>query len=138
MAKHVIVLIEDSREDASLVKEALDGAGLDCEITAIEDGAAALSFLSEAHCQSAAPDLFLVDLNLPQVDGLEVVRQIQTNYRGHSVGIIVMSSSNSSQNREGAAAAGAHEYFCKPLDLDEFMKLGHLVRSLLERRPRVI
>jgi DNA-binding response OmpR family regulator len=128
-----IILIEDSRDDVFLVREALSMAGLDCKIRVVEDGGEAPRVLKMLGTELPPPDLFLVDLNLPKANGFQLIRLIRENPQCVTTPIIVMSSSGSQRDRAEARLVGATEYFSKPLELDEFMKLGELVRALLDQ-----
>lgn len=124
-----VILIEDSRDDVFLVREALASAGIKCQITVIEDGGNATSVLDGLDVQ----DLFLVDLNLPKAGGFEIIQMLKTHKQAQGVPIIVMSSSDAKRDRAKAEGLKVSGYFCKPLELDEFMKLGAVVRTVLER-----
>jgi len=125
-----IVLIEDSKDDAFLVREALAGAAIQHDLTVMEDGADIVSLLDQVGTRP--PDLFLIDLNLPRVDGFQVLAAIREHPRCQATPVIVMSSSDSESDHKRAAALSVSGYFCKPLDLDEFMKLGGMVQSALD------
>lgn len=136
-SSYCIVLIEDSREDIYLVREALAAAEIPCELHVIEDGGKASFTLSQIGEELRQPDLFLVDLNLPKADGFQIISFIKQHPSCRETPVIVMSSSDSQRERDRALAVGVAHYFCKPLDLDEFMKLGGIVQSILEASPTI-
>ena len=79
------------------------------------------------------PALVLLDLNLPKYSGREVLRHIRTNLRMKDLAVLVVTSSALSQDREELTALGFDGYFQKPSDYAAFLKLGPLVKGLLER-----
>jgi len=124
-----VLVIEDSKADVFLIREALDSAGVRAEIDVVHDGQAALRFLDE----EARPALVVLDLNLPKYGGREVLRHIRANMRTKDLPVLVVTSSALSQDREELTALGFDGYFQKPSDYAEFLKLGPLVKGLLER-----
>lgn len=124
-----VLVIEDSKTDVFLIREALEGAGVVAEIDVVHDGQAALRFLDEAD----RPALVLLDLNLPKYSGREVLQHIRANSRTKDLAVLVVTSSALSQDREELTALGFAGYFQKPSDYAEFLKLGPLVKGLLER-----
>ena len=129
-----LLLIEDNSADANLVEEALAEAQLDCSLQLFDDGAAALEFINrlDADSSGAGPDLILLDLNLPKVNGEQVLKRIRSSPKCKSAKVMIMSSSDAPTDREAAMKLGANEYFRKPSNLDQFMELGRRVRSMLE------
>jgi len=124
-----VLVIEDSKADVFLIREALYSAGVRAEIDVVHDGQAALRFLDE----EARPALVVLDLNLPKYGGREVLRHIRANMRTKDLPVLVVTSSALSQDREELTALGFDGYFQKPSDYAEFLKLGPLVKGLLER-----
>jgi CheY-like chemotaxis protein len=129
-----LLLVEDSPADVFLVKEALREEGLNCEVEVAEDGEAAIAILDrvDARGEGSPPNLLVVDLNLPRVDGSRVLERLRQSPRCGGIPVIVISSSDSADDRRQATMLAA-EYFRKPSDLDQFMRLGKLIRSLHER-----
>ena len=124
-----VLVIEVSKADVFLIREALYSAGVRAEIDVVHDGQAALRFLDE----EARPALVVLDLNLPKYGGREVLRHIRANMRTKDLPVLVVTSSALSQDREELTALGFDGYFQKPSDYAEFLKLGPLVKGLLER-----
>jgi CheY-like chemotaxis protein len=129
-----LLLIEDNPADANLVEEALTEAQLDFSLRLLDDGAAALEFISrlDADPNGTAPDVILLDLNLPKVNGEEVLKRIRLSPKCRSAKVMIVSSSDAPTDREEAMKLGASEYFRKPSDLDQFMELGPRVRCMLQ------
>lgn len=131
--KYLIVLAEDCRADVYLVRRALTKSGIDHDLQIVEDGGAALSLLERIGSEVPRPDILLMDLNLPKVDGAELIRLFKANPDCESVPVIVVTSSDSPKDRARTAKLGISAYFRKPSDLSEFMELGGLVRDVLTR-----
>ena len=112
-----------------LIREALESAGVLAELDVVHDGQAALEFLDE----QARPALVLLDLNLPKFSGREVLRRIRTNLRTTDLAVLVVTSSALSQDLEELTGLGFAGYFQKPSDYKGFLKLGLLVKGLLEQ-----
>jgi len=124
-----VLVVEDNKTDVFLIREALQSAGVRAEIDVVHDGQAALRFLDE----EARPALVLLDLNLPKYSGREVLRHIRANIRMKDLAVLVVTSSALSQDREELTALGFDGHFQKPSDYAAFLKLGPLVKGLLER-----
>jgi chemotaxis family two-component system response regulator Rcp1 len=122
------LLVEDSRTDVFLIRESLTAAGVRAEIDVVHDGQAAMQFLDEG----TLPALVLLDLNLPKYSGREVLRHLRANPRTKDLTVLVVTSSALSQDRQDLEALGFNGYFQKPSDYAEFMKLGSVVKGLLE------
>ncbi len=131
-----ILLIEDNPADVDLLRRAFAAADLDCELTRLEDGAEALAFVRrvEAGSGETAPDLTVLDLNLPKNDGLEVLQAMRGSPAFASVPVAVLSSSASGRERNRIEQLGIGRYITKPPDLDEFLEIGHTLKNLLAQR----
>jgi DNA-binding response OmpR family regulator len=126
-------MVEDNLADALLVREAIGAEGLPLEVLAASDGEMAISFVERAEQDPDAPspDAVLLDINLPKVDGFDVLRRIRASERFKNLPVIVLSSSDSLADRTEGAKLGAG-YFRKRPDYEEFLKIGAVVRRLLE------
>jgi len=126
-----LLLVEDSPADVYLVREAIMTEGLEFRLQVAEDGEAAFQILNRVDADTdPAPNLLMVDLNIPRRDGIQVLQRMRQSPRCASIPVIVISSSDSPADRQRALAMGATEYFRKPSTLAEFMKLGQMVRTL--------
>jgi CheY-like chemotaxis protein len=131
-----ILLAEDNPGDVFLIRRALGKHGLeDIELTVVEDGQAALRYIERVDADDllVAPDLALLDLNLPRATGSRILTKIRQSRRCSGIPIIIVTSSDSPLDRDSAAQLGATGYFQKPGDLATFMQLGRLVRDALAR-----
>lgn len=128
-----ILLAEDNRGDVFLVREALKEHQIEHALIVVPDGARALQYIEHLGDEENAPcpDLFLLDLNLPKVDGQQVLKHFRKHPICQRVPVIVVTSSDAPRDRESTAALGAARYFRKPADIDEFMRLGEVIKEVL-------
>ena len=125
-----IVLVEDNPADVYLVKRALREKGIEFVMTCFEDGEKALKALSENG--SEAPDIILLDLNLPKTDGVKVLETIRAIPELAGVPVGILTSSESPSDMERTTVLGAARYIKKPSTLDDFMReVGQGVESML-------
>lgn len=129
--KHHLLVIEDNPADVGLLRRALLGANLDFELTVIEDGAEALALLRPG-AGATAPDLAIVDLNLPKRSGLEVIEQMRANPTFHDVPVVILTSSSAPGDRSSLDKFRITKYIVKPADLVEFMRIGGQIREVLD------
>ena len=128
-----LLLAEDNLPDALLVKEAIKAEGLPLEVYVAADGERAIDFIAKAEADPDAPcpHVLMLDLNLPKIDGFDVLRRIRASDRCKNTPVLVVTSSDSASDRSEAAKLGAH-YFRKPVTYDEFVKIGVVLRRFLE------
>ena len=130
--KSHILLVEDNPADVGLLRLALKGAQVDCELTVLEDGAEALAFIRHHRNPDASvPDLAVLDLNLPKNGGLEVLEAIRANPAFSAVAVAILSSSSSPRERARIEEFGVDRFITKPLDLDGFLGIGSILKTLL-------
>lgn len=120
-----ILLVEDNPEDAELTMRALRTRNLANRLHHVEDGAAALDFLFgrgqfAARDVNTRPKVVLLDLKLPKVDGLEVLRAIKEDPRTRDVPVVVITSSREDRDLDEAYRLGANSYVVKPVDFNQF------------------
>jgi two-component system, response regulator len=120
-----ILLVDDSPEDVELTVLALRRSKLSNEIQVAEDGAEALDFLfcRGAHSNrsfSNPPQLVLLDLKMPKVDGLEVLKEVRSDPRTKAIPIVIMTSSKQQQDLIEGYQLGVNAYIQKPVDFDQF------------------
>jgi CheY-like chemotaxis protein len=124
-----IMLVEDSAADVFMIKESLNEAGLQYEAIVLGDGEDALISLRD----TAKPDLIVIDLNLPKIDGYEVVESVRGNPNLADIPVVVLSSSSLPFDRQRAEGLGRTRYISKPITLDEFMAIGREIRDFYDR-----
>jgi CheY-like chemotaxis protein len=134
--KYSIFVAEDNAEDVFLVREALVEAGLDFELRVFDDDASGTALLDRIGKDVPCPDILLMDLNLPKTDGIDLIRMLKAHPKCLDTPVVVITSSSSPKDRERATAAGAKHYFVKPMSLAEYLKLGELVRTVLETETK--
>ena len=130
-----LLLVEDSPADVYLVREAMRREGLKVHWDIADDGEWAIRMIDEvdSNASSPCPDVLLLDLNVPRCTGDEVLERIRKSPRLANTPVVIMTSSESLDDRDRLMKLGATEYFRKPSNLREFMKLGRLVREVYER-----
>jgi chemotaxis family two-component system response regulator Rcp1 len=133
-----ILLAEDNPGDILLVRRALDKHHIRHELHVLQDGAQALDFL--AHMgqpgEVACPDVMLLDLNLPKVDGFQILVELRNHPKCAHTPVIVVTSSDAPEDRARMAELGIAGFFAKPIDLDAFMQLGAVVREVVDGQTR--
>jgi CheY-like chemotaxis protein len=132
------LVVEDNRADLFLIRESVDGARLDLDLHVVQDGDSAIRFLEQADQDPAAPapDLVVLDINLPKRSGREVVRHMRQSPRCAAAQVVVVTSSDSDRDREEMRKLGVSAYFRKPSEYASFMKLGELIKGLLNEGSR--
>ena len=115
-----ILLVEDNANDAELTLRALKQRNLANQVQVCCDGAEALDFFSGG--AGPLPKVVLLDLKLPKVDGLEVLRRLKQDTRTKSIPIVVLTSSSEEPDIERAYALGANSYIVKPVDFEAFAR----------------
>ena len=121
-----ILLVEDSRPDALLIREALVTAGLDGDrIEVVTDGVQAMERLAAG----PAPDLMLLDLNLPVKDGREVLREMSEDDDLREIPVIVLTTSSAPHDVRFAYRHCANSYVRKPLGLDRLVETARAIRD---------
>ena len=125
-----ILLVEDSVADAKLVQLALEESGSTSEVLRAEDGADAMARLDAiAAGDIARPDLVVLDINLPRVSGIDVLRRIKADPDLRTMPVVVFSTSRSDVDVAAAYACGASSYVVKPVDLQRFMDVVRSIES---------
>lgn len=126
-----LLVVEDNAGDVGLLRMALQHARLDCELIIAEDGAKALDYIRSRGVPLDAPDLAIIDLNLPKHDGFELLEAIQRSSAWADVPVLVFSSSPYADNRKKLDFLRAVRFRAKPPDLDEYLEIGLVVREML-------
>jgi CheY-like chemotaxis protein len=120
-----ILLAEDDPRDAELTLTALDEHGLANEVVVVEDGAEALDYLLQRGKFSERPNgnpaLVLLDLKMPKVDGLEVLRAIRSNSQLSTTPVVILTSSREQRDLVESYSLGVNAYVVKPVHFEEFI-----------------
>jgi CheY-like chemotaxis protein len=122
-----ILLVEDDRRDAEMTLEALSSHNLVNEVTVVEDGAAALDYLRRkglyAMRAQGNPAVILLDLKLPKMDGLEVLKEIRSDESLQLIPVVMLTSSGEEKDLLQSYQLGANGYVVKPMDFKEFVSV---------------
>ena len=124
-----ILLVEDNPNDAELTLRALRKARVANDVHVVRDGAEALEFLfgraDLGAPRSTLPRVVLLDLKLPKVDGLEVLRRVKGDDRTKLIPVVVLTSSREESDLVASYHLGANSYIVKPVDSDKFFEAVH-------------
>jgi two-component system response regulator len=122
----VILLVEDNPDDEALTLRALKKNNIKNEVVVAHDGAEALDYLfgTGKHAgrnMDVLPQVVLLDLKLPKVEGLEVLRRVRADKRTKLLPVVILTSSNEEQDRIDGYDLGANSYVRKPVDFSQFL-----------------
>jgi two-component system, response regulator len=122
-----ILIVEDNRHDVAMIREAFSEQNIREKSCVLGNGAEALDyFFGPEGCLQksdfSCPKFILLDLKLPKVGGLEVLKRLKTDARTRNIPIIVFTSSNEAKDRNECYLSGANSYIVKPLDADCFSR----------------
>jgi len=128
-----LLVVEDNLPDALIIKEAIRKESLPVKVQIVPDGERALELIlaADKDDQAECPQALLLDLNLPKVDGFEVLRALRGSTRFRNLPVLVVTSSDSPGDRSEVAKLGA-SYFRKPVTYTDFVKIGKFVKSFLQ------
>jgi chemotaxis family two-component system response regulator Rcp1 len=131
----VALLAEDNRADVLIIEEAIALYGLPIDLHVVDDGEKAFALIqrTEVDAEAPCPQILLLDLNLPKRTGKEVLHLVRQSQRCKDIPVLVITSSDSPKDRKEVAELGANYYFRKPSSYDEFLKVGEVLKKLLER-----
>lgn len=112
-----ILLAEDSQDDVDLTREALVGNGILNPLVVANDGVEALAYLEHA---DPLPRVVLLDLNMPRLGGIEVLRRMRADPRTRHIPVIILTTSNEQRDLAAAYELGVNSYVQKPVEFTEF------------------
>ena len=145
MSEHVILLVEDNANDEELTLRALRKSNIGNKVVVTRDGSAALDYLFARAAYAARdtkdlPQVVLLDLNLPKMGGVEVLRAIRADERTRLLPVVILTSSREDRDLAEGYESGANSYIVKPVDFTQF---AEAVRQLgmywlvLNQRPPI-
>ena len=143
MKERVILLVEDNADDEALTMRALSKNNITNKIVVARDGVEALDYLFGTGAYagrdtSVQPELVLLDLKLPKVDGFEVLKKLRADERTKLLAVVILTSSKEQQDVMNGYGLGANSYIRKPVDFEHFVdavqQLG-LYWLVLNERP---
>ena len=116
----LILLVEDNPDDVELTLRALKSSNIANRVTVARDGVEALDYLLAPDKVPRPPELVLLDLKLPRVDGLEVLRRIRAEPRTRLLPVVILTSSTEEEDMVKSYALGANSYVRKPVSFGDF------------------
>ncbi len=124
--KKTILLVEDNQDDEDLTLRALRKGKISNEVIVVRDGSEAVDFLfaSGKYAERNAEDLptvVLLDLKLPKLSGLEVLKRIRDNEKTKLLPVVILTSSNEDKDIVNGYSLGANSYVCKPVEINDFI-----------------
>ncbi len=125
--ERLILLVEDNPDDVKLTLRALEQHNITNELSVVRDGAEALDYLFTTgaysdHDTTTNPALVILDLKLPKVDGLEVLRRMRADERTKLIPVVILTSSNEEKDIVNGYKFGANSYVQKPVDFTQFVE----------------
>lgn len=145
MTDKIILLVEDNPDDEALTLRAFRKNNIGNQVIVARDGAEALDYLFgtgkyAGRDTNVQPEVVLLDLKLPRIDGLEVLRRLRADERTQFVPVVVLTSSKEEQDLLNSYSLGANSYVRKPVDFNQFLEavrqLGLYWLVLNEKAPR--
>ena len=124
-SQRMILLVEDNPDDEALTRRALAKNNIQNEVLVAHDGAEALDYLQGTGTHAGhpiAPEVILLDLKLPKVDGLEVLRRIRADDRTRLLPVVILTSSREERDLISGYGLGANSYIRKPVDFQQFVE----------------
>lgn len=128
-----ILLVEDNPADVYLFRMALTKAMLEFQLNVIEDGALAIEYIQqhEKDFERRIPDLAVLDLNLPKIEGLKILEALRKSQRLSMVPVVITTSSSTEVERSKSQRLGVEKFLTKPPDLEGFLELGTILKNIL-------
>jgi two-component system response regulator len=124
MENKIILLVEDDADDEALTLRALKKSNILNETVVVHDGAEAIEYLfckgRYSDREPVMPAVVLLDLKMPKVDGLEVLRRLRADNRTELIPVVILTSSKEEQDLVGGYRLGANSYVRKPVDFNQF------------------
>ncbi|MEI6623648.1 MAG: response regulator [Actinomycetes bacterium] len=126
-----VLLVEDSDDDILLTTEALESGKLQVDLHVVKTGTDAMAYLrcEGRYADALRPELILLDLNLPGIDGREVLRRVKDDPHLHTIPVVVMTTSRAEEDVEMAYGLHANCYVTKPVGLDAFIEIVHSIED---------
>ena len=125
MTDKFILLVEDDERDVELTLRSLRKNNIGNQVVVVRDGAAALDYLFATGANAGRnpaelPTVVLLDIKLPKIDGLEVLRRVRAHERTRLLPVVILTSSNEDKDRLASYTSGANSYVRKPIEFAEF------------------
>ncbi|WFE40065.1 response regulator [Micromonospora sp. WMMD998] len=132
-----ILVVDDDPGDVLMIEEALEESDVEKVIDVVADGEEAMEFLRREgrHAEARRPDVILLDLNMPRMDGRQVLGEVKRDENLRTIPIVVLTTSNADTDVVSSYTLQANAYVTKPIDLDDF---NDVVRRIDEFFGRVV
>ncbi|MDR3613304.1 MAG: response regulator [Candidatus Obscuribacterales bacterium] len=123
-----VLLVEDNVADSTLILEVFENEKIMADVTVVRDGVEAIEFLKKQgvyvdRSEDKTPDMVILDLNLPRMDGRELLRQIKNDPTLETIPVVILTTSAAEEDVNSTYKLGANCYVTKPLDLDHFVDI---------------
>ena len=134
--RSLLLLVEDNRADVFLIEQAIEFHQVPLDLVVAEDGEVALQYFERLGRdeKTPCPAILLLDLNLPKKSGTEVLERVRKGSRCKDLPVVILTSSDSLEDRQQAARLGADRYFRKPPSYHEFLGIGAVLNEVLKER----
>lgn len=131
MSSIKILMVDDSEGDILLAREAVEDLDLDVELDVVKDGEKALQYIfkEDKYTDVTTPDLILLDINLPKMSGIEVLKKIKSDTTSQTIPVIILSTSSSKNDIERAYSNYANCYIIKPDSADKITETVEAIES---------
>ncbi|MEV1332323.1 response regulator [Micromonospora costi] len=130
-----ILVVDDDPGDVLMIEEALADSDVDKVIDVVGDGQEAMEFLRREgrHAEAMRPDVILLDLNMPRMDGRQVLGEVKQDDDLRTIPVVVLTTSNADTDILGSYTLQANAYVTKPIDLDDFNDVVHRIDEFFGR-----
>lgn len=134
-ARELLLLVEDNRADVFLIEQAIEFHQVPVRLLVAEDGEVALRYFEAIGTpENPCPAILLLDLNLPKRGGIEVLERVRSLAACREMPVVILTSSDSQEDRQHATRLGADRYFRKPTSYHEFLRIGAVLNEVLKDR----
>lgn len=125
LIEHTILLVEDSGNDALMIQRALKNSKVNHTVIWVKDGAEAIDYLFTECIENGSPlpQLVMLDIHMPKVNGIEVLQRIRSDERTRWLPVVIFTSSKEEKDLAESYRLGANSYICKPIDFKEFSRV---------------
>mgnify|MGYP006293448697 CR=1 FL=1 len=139
MSHFNILLVEDNEGDILLTREAFEEAEIPVIINVVKNGEHAIQFLNkrEKFIDVSTPDLILLDINIPKMDGFEVLKYIKEHEHYRKIPVIMLTTSSSREDVMKSYKYHANSFISKPMDMDEFWEVIESIESFWLKTNRL-